>query len=183
MKQIITFGGSNNKKSINKTLATYASHMVEGVEVLQIDLNNFQMPMYSPEEEAESGVPEAAKDLFALIGTSDGVVLSLAEYNGSYTPVFKNTFDWMSRIETKVWQGKPLLLMSTSPGQGGANHVLTQATASFPHFGAEIVATFSLPSFNESFIDGAIENTELLASLQESVASFSVRVTQPEIIK
>ena len=39
MKNIIAFGGSNSKKSINKQLAVYASELLYGVDVTILDLN------------------------------------------------------------------------------------------------------------------------------------------------
>jgi NAD(P)H-dependent FMN reductase len=172
MKKILAMGGSINTQSINRTLATYTAHLVADVEVVVADLNDFELPLFSPDIEKVSGVPDHAQELFKLIGSVDGIVLSLAEYNGSYSGAFKNTFDWMSRIDKAVWQGKPVLLMAASPGQGGASHVLAQAKDAMPHYGANIVAEFSLPVFQENFTQGVVSNEDLLVNLQSQVALF-----------
>jgi len=176
MKKILAIGGSINTQSINRTLATYTAHLIADVEVVVADLNDFALPLYSPDLEKASGIPVHAHELFQLIGSVDGIVLSLAEYNGSYSGAFKNTFDWMSRIDKAVWQDKPMLLMSTSPGQGGAMHVLAQAKDALPHYGARIVADFSLPSFQDNFTDGDISNADLKTALQVQVALFATAV-------
>jgi NAD(P)H-dependent FMN reductase len=75
----------------------------------------------------------------------------MAEHNGSYTAWFKNLFDWVSRINGKFLQDKKILLLSTSPGARGAQSVMASALDRFPRHGAIILASFSLPNFNENF--------------------------------
>ena len=75
----------------------------------------------------------------------------MAENNGNYSASFKNTFDWASRINVKVFQDKPMLLMATSPGGRGGASVVEIAKNAFPRYGANVLATFSLPSFNVNF--------------------------------
>ena len=119
MKNIIAFAGSNSKNSINKALAVHAAKLVEGVEVNVLDLNDFVLPLYGIDFENEYGIPVNAHKFLNAIKSSDGIVLSLAEHNGAYATVFKNIFDWMSRIDGKLWNDKPMLLMATSPGRRG----------------------------------------------------------------
>ena len=101
MKNIVALGGSNSKKSINKTLATYAAKKIEDAQVSVIDLNDFDLPLYGIDLETENGIPEEAKRLNNLLESADGLVISLAEHNGSYATAFKNAFDWLSRIDQK----------------------------------------------------------------------------------
>ncbi|MEH6536101.1 MAG: NAD(P)H-dependent oxidoreductase [Psychroserpens sp.] len=172
MKNIITFAGSNSKSSINKQLAVYASSLVKDTEVTVLDLNDFELPIYGMDYEIEHGIPDNAHKFLELIKTSDGIVLALAEHNGAYAAVFKNIFDWMSRIEGKLWSDKPMLLMATSPGGRGGATVLEIAKGSFPHMGGNIAADFSLPSFSQNFSDGKIMNEELKEQLNQKVAIF-----------
>ncbi len=172
MKHIIAFAGSNNSDSINKQLATYASGLVDGVKVTILDLNDFELPIYSKDLEAESGVPENAVKFLDHLKKSDGIVLSLAENNGAYSAVFKNLFDWLSRAEQKNWLGKPMLLMATSPGARGGQSVLQMAVDRFPRHDAKIVGKFSLPSFNDNFSNGNITNEELNNQLKEEIKQF-----------
>ncbi|QCE42685.1 NADPH-dependent FMN reductase [Psychroserpens sp. NJDZ02] len=173
MKKIIAFGGSNSSTSINKQLATYASSLLENVSVEVLDLNNFEVPIYGVDLEAASGFPDKAKQFFDKITDSDGVVVSLAEHNGAYTAAFKNLLDWLSRIEVKVFQDKPMLLMSTSPGPRAGQSVFDMAADRFPRHNANIVATFNLPSFNDNLKDGTIVNAELNKGLIKAVSTFS----------
>ena len=172
MKKIIAFAGSNSKKSINKQLVTYASELAENVEVEVLDLNDFDVPLFSVDLESEMGHPENAKRLVDKIKQVDGVMVSLAEHNGAYAAVFKNIFDWMSRIEQKTFQDKPMLLMATSPGGRGGASVIAIAKDRFPRHNANIVAEFSLPMFNTNFSEGKIIDKELNNELINRVEQF-----------
>ncbi|MDA3929817.1 MAG: NAD(P)H-dependent oxidoreductase [Prolixibacteraceae bacterium] len=119
-KKIVAFGASNSKKSINKTLANYVANRVPNSEVDLIDLNDFEMPIYSIDRQHEKGIPEEAVRFLSIVKQADGIIISFAEHNGNFTVAFKNIFDWVSRIEKNVWMNKPMILLATSPGVGGA---------------------------------------------------------------
>lgn len=172
--KIVAFAGSPSKNSINKKLATYAATLFENAEVEVLDLNDFQMPIFSVDVEEVIGHHELAKAFLAKISSADILVVSLAENNGNYSAAFKNVFDWCSRITKKIFQEKPMLLMATSPGAGGGSMVLEIAKNSFPRFGAVIKGTFSLPSFDTNFDveNGKIINPELDKQLRAIIKDF-----------
>ncbi|MBP0902545.1 NADPH-dependent FMN reductase [Mariniflexile gromovii] len=172
MKKIIAFAGSNSKESINKKLATYTASLVENVNIDILDLNDFELPLFGVDLEKEQGFPENAHKFLNLIKASDGIILSLAEHNGAYSAAFKNIFDWMSRIDGKLWSNKPMLLMATSPGARGGASVLGIAKNRFPFNGGNIVSEFSLPSFNDNFKDGKLVNDALNSELLKAVKTF-----------
>lgn len=165
MKKIITFAGSNSSTSINKQLAVYASNLINSVEVEVLDLNDYNLPIYGIDIENEQGIPKDAHRFLDKIKSTDGIVLSLAEHNGTYATVFKNLFDWMSRIDGKLWSDKPMLLMATSPGARGGATALEIAKGRFQYMGGNIVGSFSLPSFGDNFSDGKITNEEFNSQL------------------
>ncbi|PWA09354.1 NADPH-dependent FMN reductase [Flavobacterium laiguense] len=172
--KIIAFGGSPSKNSINKKLATYASSLFENAQVEVLDLNDYEMPLFSVDKEVIIGQHTLAKAFLEKIATADLLIVSLAENNGNYSAAFKNTVDWCSRINGKIFQGKPMLLMATSPGARGGTSVLEIAKNNFPRFATEIKAVFSLPSFDDNFDieSNVISNPELDKQLKEIVANF-----------
>ena len=167
MKNIITLGGSSSKNSINKQLAEYVGSTLKGVEVTNLDLNDYQLPLYSIDIENEQGFPKDLKELNQRVEEASGIVLSLAEHNGAYSAAFKNAFDWLSRIDGKVWRNKPMLLLSTSPGARGGQSVMDIALSRFPFNGGNIVGSMTFPSFGENFKDGTIVNEELKLNLRQ----------------
>lgn len=172
MKKILAFAGSNSKNSINKKLVIYTSSLIEECEVNLLDLNNFELPVFSVDIESEYGIPENAHNFLTYLKASDGILVSLAEHNGAYTAAFKNIFDWMSRIESKTFFNKPMLLMATSTGSRGGKSVLSIAQDRFPRHDAKIIEVFSLPLFKENFADGKITDSNLNKELKEKLKTF-----------
>ena len=176
MKNIIAFGGSNSKASINQALAIYVAKQLQSVHVEEVNLNDFSLPIYGVDLEQEQGIAEDAKRLNDLLSRADGFVISLAEHNGSYTAFFKNIIDWLSRVDMKVWKDKPVLLLATSPGGRGGATVLETARISFPFLGGNVVDTFAFPSFYDNFSTTRIINEELETELQYKIKAFQEAV-------
>ncbi|GAB5399238.1 MAG: NAD(P)H-dependent oxidoreductase [Aureisphaera sp.] len=172
MKKVIALGGSNSKNSINKTLAIYTANKIETATTTVVDLNDYEMPLYGVDYETENGIPKNAIKLNSLIESTDGLVISLAEHNGSYSASFKNTLDWLSRIDVKVWKDKPIALLATSPGGRGGRTVLDSAKAYFPYLGGNVTTDFSLPNFYDNFSEDEISDNELKEELSEKIRLF-----------
>lgn len=173
MKKILAFGASNSSRSINQKLATWAASQVANSAPTILDLNDFEMPIFSIDRERENGVPEAAKRFKSLVESHDGILISFAEHNGAYAAAFKNIFDWASRLEGSVWADKPMFLMATSPGGRGGASVLGIALQRFPFNGGSIAAAFSLPFFKTNFSEeNGVLDEELLNQFLEQVAKF-----------
>ena len=54
-KKIIAFGASSSRNSINKQLATFAANQFKNTEVEILDLNDYEMPLFSVDKEKENG--------------------------------------------------------------------------------------------------------------------------------
>lgn len=173
MKKILAFGASSSRTSINQKLARYAASIMDGVEMMTIDLNDFEMPLFSVERHEASGVPAPAKRFKELIAEADGIVLSLAEHNGTYTAVFKNLYDWASKVEKSMWLDKPMLLLSTSPGGRGGITALNIAVERFGFMGGKVIGSLAVPGFYDNFSDEkGLTNPELKASLVDLISAF-----------
>ncbi len=171
--KLIAFAASSSSQSINKKLVTYASGLLENVNTEVLDLNDYEMPLFSEDKEKEIGQPESAKQFLAKIAACDAVMISFAEHNGTYSVAYKNIFDWCSRINPKVYQSKPMVLLATSPGKGGGSSVLSQALSSMSFFDGMVKGSFSLPSFYDNFDleNKVVSNTELATELKKAVES------------
>lgn len=181
--RIFTFGASSNKKSINQQLAMYAASQFEPADIVTIDLNDFEMPLYSIDRERDNGVPQAARDFVSMIESSDLIIISFAEHNGSYSSIFKNLFDWSSRVNIKTFMGKPMLLMAASTGKRGAISVLEAAANRFPIHDAKITGTFSFPEFGKNFnsMEGIV-NAELKVIFDDLINRTKSILADTEII-
>lgn len=176
-KKILAFGASSSKQSINKKLARFAASQFPNADVSVLDLNDFEMPIYSMDKEREGGVPELAVAFQQHIHAADAIVVSFAEHNGAYSAAFKNIFDWVSRLDSNVWQDKPMLLMATSPGGRGGKTVLDIALNKFKFMNKSVLASFSLPSFHQNFTEEAgIVDADLLQELMSQIQIVSEAV-------
>lgn len=175
--KIVAFAGSTSSTSINRHLVASVLKQMSGYEVRILDLNDYEMPLFSEDRE-KAGYPPQTKAFLEAMDGADGIVCSLAEHNGSYSAAFKNLFDWSSRVRREVFGQKPMLLMSTSPGRLGGANVLAAGKSTFPLCGAEVVATFSLPSFGRNFDIESLSITDdaLKAQCTEAVDTFVARL-------
>lgn len=149
--KVLAFAGSNSQQSINKKLVTYVADQFENHDIEILDINDYEMPIYSVEREAQ-GIPQQAIDFAKEIDEADFILMSLAEHNGTYTTAFKNLFDWLSRVPNRPHFGdKNIFLMSASPGGRGGQGVLDAAINRLQFHNANIVDTFSFPFFQKNF--------------------------------
>lgn len=174
--KILAFAGSTSSTSINRELVKFVLKNFQDEEINLIDLNDFNMPVFSVDRE-KKGFPDEAYNFLKQIEECDCIICSLAEHNRSYSAAFKNIFDWASRINVKVFQNKPMLLMSTSPGGYGGGNVMNTAKTFFPQFGAEVKETFSLPKFYENFdLENGVIDPEMLKDLNSKIQNFKNQV-------
>jgi chromate reductase len=169
--KVTCFAASSSRNSINKQLVTYAAGLVEDADVEVLDLNDFELPLFSVDREAELGQPQLAQDFLNKIEGSDALIIAFAEHNGCYSAAYKNLYDWASRIEAKVYKDTRIVLLATSPGGRGGKSVLELALAQIPRFGGDIRGCVSMPMFYENFDSehGAVKNSEIDAEIKEAI--------------
>ncbi|WP_420438123.1 NADPH-dependent FMN reductase [Candidatus Poriferisodalis sp.] len=183
--KLLAFAASNASHSINRQLVDYAVGLladgqIEGVpagalEISSLDLNDFEMPIYSIDRQNADGIPQPAHDFYNLLGAADALLISFAEHNGSYTVAYKNVFDWASRIDMRVYHDKPIVMLSTSPGGGGGGFVLRTAGHLAGYFGNEVLASLAVPRFGENFDTEAdrLTDPDLDVQLREALATLA----------
>ena len=173
MKKIIAFGASSSIHSINKKLATYAASCVPNAQATILDLNDYEMPIFSVDRQNKDGFPQLAHDFKDLLMSADGIIISFAEHNSSYSAAFKNIFDWISRFKGDIWYSKPLLLMATNDGDRGAKTVLEQAHNRIARKNPYEIPSFSLPNFPINFDENkGILDSKLESLFQNALAVF-----------
>jgi len=171
--KVLALAASNSENSINKKLATYAASKFIDAEIEIVDINDFEMPIYSIQREVTLGKPKLAQAFYDKITECDVIIISFAEHNGSYTAAYKNLFDWTSRIDIKVYQDKPMIMLATSPGPSGAMSVLASALDSAIYFAANVKGSLSIPNFFDNFdietnqIKNEALEAELLAQIDK----------------
>ncbi|QEY25451.1 NADPH-dependent FMN reductase [Neisseria zalophi] len=164
---IIAFAGSNSSTSINQALVNYVAGFSSDIEV--ICLKDYPSPLYSMDIEKADGIPKETVALYEKLQTADKLIISTSEHNGNMTAFFKSHLDWLSRHNRAFLKDKKVLLLSTSTGPGGAMHSLEITKTTLPHFGAEIIDSYSVKKFNDVFQDGKVTDESISNQLKDLV--------------
>lgn len=78
-----------------------------------------EVPLYNADLDGDKP-PAAVAQLKSAIASADGLVLCSPEYNYGIPGVLKNAIDWASRPGfASPLKGKPVLIMTASPGTAG----------------------------------------------------------------
>ena len=150
--KITAFGASYSRTSINRQWAEYVSVQIPGDHSLRVlDLNDYDLPVYTVERQNEIGIPASVGQFVDELNAADLIVVSFAEYNGTYTAGFKNLFDLASRHQLTMFENKPMILLAAAPGPRGGATVLQTAVERFPRHGARVIGSMALPRFKETF--------------------------------
>jgi chromate reductase, NAD(P)H dehydrogenase (quinone) len=134
MLRLLFVAGSAREGSMNKRLATLGAHVAQaaGTAATFADLGDYPMPLYDGDLEAKDGVPDNARKLMALMQAHDGIFIASPEYNASFSPLLKNTLDWISRVKDdagvsgQVFKSRVFAIGSASPGGFGGLRGLIQ---------------------------------------------------------
>lgn len=183
--RILVFAGSARRDSINKQLAAAAAAEARslGADVELLDLADFPMPLYDGDLEAAS-FPQTVSALRAKILAADALLIACPEYNGSITPLLKNTIDWVSRPEEGVaeglvaYRGKVAALVATSPGALGGLRGLVHVRAILSGIGVHVVpGDLAVGGGFQAFTDEGALADEGMASRLKDLVTRLVRTT------
>lgn len=119
-RKALVMAASTRTGSVNQALARHiADRLDNGSPVEIVDLNDYPLPLYDGDLEERDGIPAAAAGLAGEMAAADVLVLVSPEYNGTFTPLLKNTVDWVTRIDASAFAHLRVLVASASPGRGG----------------------------------------------------------------
>lgn len=116
----VTLLGSLRRGSYNAAVARALPALApEGVTISALGSVG-ELPHYDADLQAE-GFPPAVVAMGEAIKEADGVIIVTPEYNYSVPGALKNALDWLSRLPTAPFSGKPVAIQTGSPGLiGGA---------------------------------------------------------------
>ena len=98
---VLFISGSTRKNSYNTKLVKFAYNYSLKIALNSkiVNLNDFEIPIYNGDYENENGIPQDVKKLKQLFINCKALFISTPEYNGFFSPLLKNTLDWLSRPE------------------------------------------------------------------------------------
>jgi chromate reductase len=161
--------GSLRKDSFNRKLAQNIQKLITGdAEASIIEIGGLEL--YNQDYDDFDQAPQSYKAFRKTMQSVDAVIFITPEYNRSIPAVIKNALDVGSRPYGKsVWDGKPALVISSSPGAFGgfgANHQLRQSLV-FLNMPTVQQPEMYLHHVNECFdAEGNIVNQDILKMLK-----------------
>jgi chromate reductase, NAD(P)H dehydrogenase (quinone) len=178
MPSIVGISGSLRKGSFNTALLRAAAEAAPaGMTIDQTTIAG--IPLYDGDVEAESGIPDAVRDLKDRIAAADGLLLVTPEYNNSIPGPVKNAIDWLSRPPKdvpRVFGSKIVAIMGASPGRGGT--ILSQnawlpvlrTLGTCPWFGQRLMVSGASKVFDAG---GKLVDDEVREQLKKFMAGFA----------
>ena len=181
--KIIAFAGSTRKDSYNKKLVKIAAEGAKeaGAEVTYIDLEDYPLPLFDEDLEKSEGLPENGRKLKDLFLEHNGLLISSPEYNSSYSGVFKNTIDWLSRPvdgypPLECFTDKVAVLMAASPGSLGGLRGLFQLRSLFSNIKVTVLPEqIALTSAGSAFEN---ETTLKDAKMHDRIKDLGKKLTE-----
>lgn len=178
MTTALTLSGSTRKGSWNTVLQKLVGRRLAaaGVEVTELDLTDFPMPIFSEDIEA-LGMPDPAVKLAELWRSHDIVFIASPEYNGGVTPLTVNTITWLSRQRPSPFRHATFGIGGVSSGKYGTIWALSHLRDSLTKLGALVVPTLLGIGPAEAAFDAEGEPTEpairrKIDTIVEELASF-----------
>lgn len=182
MAKILAFAGSTRKESFNRKLIriAVAGAKSAGADVTLVELADYPMPLFNQDLEESGGMPKTVHNLKQLFIEHDGLLIASPEYNSAFTPLMKNTLDWVSRKESDdepplaACQGKVAAIMSASPGRLGGLRGLVFLRMLLGNLGITVIPDQqAIPQAMQAFSDDGslIDNSQ-----QEAVMKLGVKL-------
>ncbi|PAT32096.1 NADPH-dependent fmn reductase [Vandammella animalimorsus] len=175
MASILLFNASNSSQSIHDKVLDAVQQLLQAQGQQPIErqsMRDYELPLLSLDREREQGYPEPAQAFYALLAAHEALAIACPEHNGSVPAAFKNLLDWTSRYArhqpNKMFEGRQVLLLSTSGGANGGASNLAHLAKLLPWQGASRVVTCSLGGFYERFPEGQ-PNEATREELQQAV--------------
>lgn len=181
--RLLAFCGSARKESVNRRLLAAAVRVARaaGASVTELDLRSDLLPIYDGDLEAQHGLPAAALELKAQFAAHEGFLIASPEYNGFFSPLLKNTLDWVSRPAPDLpspYAGKAAGLLAASPGALGGIRCLPHVRLLLTNLGVTVSpAQLALGHADTAFTgDGRLVDSQQQKSLDKVVADL-IRLT------
>lgn len=169
----LVMAASTRTGSINQALARHiAARLGATAPVEIVDLRDHVLPIYDGDLEDRDGVPTAATSLADRIASAEVLVLVSPEYNGTFTPLLKNTVDWVTRVDSSAFAHLRVLVASASPGRGGGANGVAMVRTWLSNMGidtAERTLSVSEASVGTNGELVGLDHAELTRFIRETV--------------
>ena len=160
--RILIIPGSLRTGSHNVRLAALAVKELAliDVEATRISLEDYPLPIYDADQDANTGAPANAVKLKQMMRAHQGVFIASPEYNESVPPLLKNAIDWVSQVRERgepayaAFKGRAFAIASASTESSGGLRGLLALRQILESCGALVIPEqVAVPQSDEAFDD------------------------------
>src|SRR5262245_26435174 len=105
---ILSFCGSLRKGSFNAALQRALPALAPEGMTITAGATVGDMPLYNHDIQENEGFPASVLAMVDAIKAADGVIMVSPEYNFTIPSPLKNAIDWLSRVNSQPFFGKPI---------------------------------------------------------------------------
>src|ERR1700728_2021977 len=120
---VISICGSLRKRSYNRMVMNALAGLAPASLSIKEAPPFSEFPLYNADIETSTGIPAAVQSLTEAIRAADGVIIVSPEYNFSIPGPLKNAIDWVSRVPSQPFAGKPVAIQSAANGPLGGGRM------------------------------------------------------------
>jgi chromate reductase, NAD(P)H dehydrogenase (quinone) len=179
---LLGIAGSLRRASLNRAVLRAAVEVAPAGAAL----GTFELagiPLYDGDLEA-AGMPAPVAAFREAIRTADALLIVTPEYNAGIPAVLKNAIDWASRGPDQPFDGKPIAIVTASPGRLGGARCQAQLRQCFVPLNGLVMAQPELMlAAAHTLIDGDgrladAATRERLGRLLEALRDWAARVAR-----
>jgi FMN reductase len=179
--KVVGLGGSLRESSRSRAALAVALEgaAAAGAAVELLDLRELELPMYSPDLEADP--PVSVRRLIDASYEADGMVWSSPMYNGSVSGSFKNAIDWLHMLGTReppYLHDEVIGLISAAGGTQGLQVVNTMEFSVRSLRGWAVPYVVSVPQATRVFAESGAVQDELVEQQLRLLGEEVVRVAE-----
>ena len=173
--KILAFSGSLREGSYNQQVVNIAAGGARkaGADVTVVHLRDLPLPVYDGDLEKQSGLPENARTIKALMKDHQGFLIASPENNSTMSAALKNAIDWASRPDgdetpLECFKDKAAVIMAASPGALGGLRGLVHLRAVLTSIGVLVLPDQkALPKINDALgSDGSLTDSAQQAAIE-----------------
>jgi chromate reductase len=136
--RILGLAGSLRRDSYNRALLRAAMQLAPAGVLVETFDDLGGLPYFDADVES-AGSPARVDELRRAIAEADALLIATPEYNDGTSAVLKNALDWASRGPVRIMAGKPVAVMGTSPGRGGARGGIESVLRTVRRTGSDVL--------------------------------------------
>ena len=179
--RIVGLGGSLRESSHSRAALAVALEgaAAAGASVELLGLRDLDLPMYSPDLEAEA--PGVVRTLIDTCYEADGMLWSSPMYNGSVSGSFKNAIDWLHMLGSRdppYLHDEVIGLISAAGGTQGLQVVNTMEFSVRSLRGWAVPYVVPVPQATRVFAESGAIQDELVAHQLRLLGEEVVRVAE-----